>query len=79
MVKSATIFFFRNAKKMQNVLKRKNMYFDESAQCVIRSFSPVICFDYSGSFDMLIEKKTLIKKRPQKTAIRTGPQHILYY
>ena len=36
---------------MQNVLRRKNIYFDEESE--ICSFGSVLCFmDYSGSFDM---------------------------
>ena len=49
-------FSLRKEKKMQNVLKRKNMYFDKFFGEILCSFGPVLYLDYSESLDMNIEK-----------------------
>jgi len=54
-VSNRNSFFFRKEKKMQNVTKRKNMYFKENSEICL--FGPVFCLRLdSGSFDMQIEK-----------------------
>ena len=55
--RSATkILFFREEKKMQNVLKRKNMYFDGKVVKYVH-LDLFYAFDYSGPFDMHVKKE----------------------